>query len=297
MVFIQFDIYPVKQPTLFFDHFSDDALSVESYEYNPRDDVFDVDTWGIKLLFPNNIDVDEVFKNILTLACTLDDVPQIDVQTIEDRDWVGFVHENSKPIQAGPFFIYGSHHKDSDIPADSIPLLVDAATAFGSGEHETTFGCLLAISKLTKNHTFDLPIDVGCGSGILSIALAKILKTTIMAVDCDPESVLVTTQNAERNQCQDHVKAWASHGFDDVPKNMSFDLVVANILANPLIQMAADVNQFAKSGAFIVLSGLLTRQRQMVADAYTNFADVAFVESKNGWDVLVLKKRLMASST
>lgn len=219
----------------------------------------------------------------------------LEISPLPDRDWLAHVYESFPPVIAGSFFIFGSHHEEAP-PPDKIPLKIDAATAFGSGEHDTTKGCLLALEHLHRLHPeYKTGLDMGCGSGILAIAAAKLWPDmSLLAIDIDPEAVHVTNRHLAFNNVTDKIRALAGDGYADpsVQKTGPFDLIVANILAGPLIDFAADLAKHLKNGGICVLSGLLKRQAQDVLAAHTQ-AGLSFESDfpLNDWQTLVLRKK------
>jgi ribosomal protein L11 methyltransferase len=179
-------------------------------------------------------------------------------------------------------------------PAGSVTIEINAATAFGSGEHETTTGCLLTLDTLAKQgRLFRKPLDMGCGSGILAIAIAKTWGIPVAAVDNDPESVRVTANNAILNQCAGLITAYCSEGFSspDIHTAAPFDLIVANILAAPLMAMAESLSNCLAPHGLVILSGLLTRHRQDILHAYAA-QGIRLVSDRtiNDWEALLLTK-------
>lgn len=198
----------------------------------------------------------------------------ITAEKLPEKDWLSHVHENFPPVAAGRFFIYGSHYK-GDVPEEKIPLKIDAATAFGSGEHETTKGCLLALEEMAaespfgKNDSGRRGLDMGCGSGILGIAMQKLWPLIrVTAVDIDPESITVTKRHAKMNGTVLEAMAGSGYATAMACENAPYDIIAANILAGPLIDMAADLAQALRPGGQAVLSGLLARQEKDVAAAH-----------------------------
>lgn len=186
------------------------------------------------------------------------------------KNWLRHVHDNFPPVKTKRFFVHGSHFKDKP-PKGLIPLKIDAATAFGSGEHETTKGCLMALEWLAKEkRVFSNMLDMGCGSGILGIA-AKMLwpKAPVTMVDIDPECILVTKRHAKMNAVK-LAAAEAGDGYKTAScrKNAPYDLVCANILAGPLVDMAPLLKKALEKDGICVLSGLLARQEELVSFAH-----------------------------
>ena len=205
----------------------------------------------------------------------------ISLLTIAEKDWVSESQKLLHPVDAGLFFVYGSHDADK-IPADRISLLVEAGQAFGTGQHETTHGCLLAIGDLSTELGGDkvpkTALDLGCGSGLLALAMSRVWPITIVASDIDPIATETTILNADANQTpvvdlqsgQAGIAALTSDGFEDTALGGAgpYDVIVANILAKPLQDMAPDIVKNLSAGGTLVLSGLLGTQEDAVCAAY-----------------------------
>ena len=188
------------------------------------------------------------------------------LEPLEDRDWVAESQAALPPITAGRFYVYGSHVSDP-LPPSKIPLLIEANIAFGTGRHETTHGCLLAITELDKRGGVDGPIlDLGCGSGILAMAMAALWRRPIVATDLDAPSVRVARENAKLNGLGRYLKTGISDGYHSrlIQREGPYGLIVANILAQPLCDMAMDLQKNLRPGGLAILSGLLTSQERMV---------------------------------
>ncbi|MFA5593072.1 MAG: 50S ribosomal protein L11 methyltransferase [Micavibrio sp.] len=189
----------------------------------------------------------------------------------ENRDWLAESYHALPPFSVGPFFIYGSHYA-GPLPDGEIPLMIEAATAFGSGEHGTTSRCLLAIDHVKKSgFTPKNILDMGCGSGILAIGAAKLWPDIpIEAADNDPECVRVTLRHIEANKAAT-ITAYQSEGYEaqsPVWNNAPFDFIIANILAAPLIDMAQSQAKALADGGYLILSGMLQEQAARVEAAY-----------------------------
>jgi ribosomal protein L11 methyltransferase len=238
-------------------------------------------------------DLKLIERELQTLAALLT-LPEPTIQAcqpVDHQDWLQVCYQQLAPRSVGVFYIYGSHDKDVKVPAGLIPLQIDAATAFGSGEHQTTSGCLTAISDLSRHHQFQKILDMGCGSGILAIAAAKIWPlAAVMAADNDSESVRVTAYNSHLNNVS--IQTLHSEGFANpvIHQHSPYNLVIANILAKPLCLMASDMRQRLVSKGFIILSGLLERQQQEVLSCYQQ-QDLTLVKVYNieNWMTLVLE--------
>ncbi|HLV84292.1 MAG TPA: 50S ribosomal protein L11 methyltransferase [Devosia sp.] len=184
-------------------------------------------------------------------------------------NWVAKSLEGLAPVTAGGFYVYGSH-ESGPVPSGLTAIRIDAAQAFGTGHHETTTGCLEAINLLLKRRKPRHMIDVGTGTGVLAIALAKRTKTPVIASDIDPISVSTTIANAEQNGVGTLIVAVEATGLthSTITQNGPYDLIVANILAGPLMALAPSVGKAAQKGASIVLSGILEHQARGVINAY-----------------------------
>lgn len=197
------------------------------------------------------------------------EMPDFHVEPLEDQDWLAVNRRQFPPVEAGRFFIHGSHF-DGIAPADKVVLQLDAGPAFGSGTHETTRGCLLAIDELLAVRVPARVLDVGCGSGILSLAVAAAAQVPVIASDLDPIAADNTRANAAANNLSAWVAAYAGDGVSvpAIAAAAPFDLILANILAEPLIELAGSLSSLLAPGGRLVLSGLLTRQQDDVMSAY-----------------------------
>lgn len=263
-----------------------------------NEEASDGDNWTISLTTYGEPDLDMIRAQMQTAAEEGDfnDVLQglkLDTEKLPEKDWLRHVHDNFPPVTAGRFFVYGSHYT-GDKPADLVPLCIDAATAFGSGEHETTKACLMAFDRLAEKHKFTNALDMGCGSGILAIGMVKIWPgIRAAAVDIDPESIIVTERHAHMNGAGSLISMQAGDGYAAplARDNAPYDLIAANILAGPLIDMAPNLNDVLLPGGFCVLSGLLGRQEQDVTEAHTKLGLQLVDRIEIGdWRALVLQK-------
>ncbi len=211
------------------------------------------------------------------------------LEKLPRRDWVSINQASFQPLSVGRFFIHGSHYKGR-IPPGRIGLEIDAATAFGTGEHATTRGCLTMLDAVAS-HGPHRVLDMGTGTGILAMAAAKRWRRRVIARDIDPESVRVTAHNIRRNGVASLIAVGRSTGYRErgVMRRRRYDLVLANILAGPLERMAADLRRALAPRGIAVLSGLLAYQEPGVLAAHR----LAGLHLKqriviDGWSTLLL---------
>lgn len=196
-------------------------------------------------------------------------LPEFETEIISSNDWLTENVIKFAPVEVAEFLVYGIHEKDIDTRG-KIGIRVYAATAFGS-EHQTTKGCLQGISDINKMIKPQKVLDVGTGSGILSLAAAKLWQDAkIVAVDIDSESVTVAQQNAVDNDVDKQIEVALSDGYnaDAVRQNAPYDVILANILARPLIEMAPDMAKYLKVGGYAVISGFIEEQIDWVIGAH-----------------------------
>ncbi|HEX3883983.1 MAG TPA: 50S ribosomal protein L11 methyltransferase [Stellaceae bacterium] len=189
-------------------------------------------------------------------------------EPVVERDWLEETKRAFPPLWVGRFLVHGLHWQP---PArdGAIALEIDAASAFGTGEHPSTSGCLLALDQLARGRRFRAPLDIGTGSGILAIGAARRLARRVRASDIDAESVRVARHHVRRNGLAGRVRVECAPGFRSRSlKGRRYDLIFANILARPLAQMARDLSRAIAPGGIAILSGLLTRQEAYVLAAY-----------------------------
>lgn len=208
-------------------------------------------------------------------------------------NWVAKSLEGLAPVIAGGFYVYGSH-ETGPVPHGVTPMRIDAAQAFGTGHHETTTGCLEAIEIVLKRRKPHAMIDVGTGTGVLAIALAKRTRISLLATDIDPIAVKTTVENARYNGVGNLVAAVEATGLNHIAitQNGPYDLIVANILAGPLMALAPGMGRIAERGATVILSGILNHQARGVINAYgrQGFALSQHLIRKD-WSTLILEKR------
>ena len=208
-------------------------------------------------------------------------------------NWVARSLEGLAPVIAGGFYVYGSH-ETGPIPGGLTPMKIDAAQAFGTGHHQTTTGCLEAIDRVLKRRKPRNMLDVGTGTGVLAIALAKRTRRTVLASDIDPISVTTTIDNAAQNGVGQQIIAFQATGLNHaiIAQNAPYDLIVANILAGPLMALAPAMGRAAAPGATVILSGILEHQARGVINAYGRQGMVLTQKlQRKDWTTLMLEKR------
>lgn len=216
----------------------------------------------------------------------------LDVAALPEEDWVAAGYAALKPIAAGRFLLHGSHDRWR-VPAAAMRIEIDAGRAFGTGHHPTTTGTLFTLDRLMRTRRFLRPLDVGTGTGVLAIAMAKALRRPVVATDIDPIAIEVARENARGNGVAGLLRLAVGPGVDTslIRAHARYDLVAANILAEPLRLLAPRLAPLIASGGALVLSGLLPRQREPVVAAYCA-QGMRLVAARvfDGWAVLVLRK-------
>jgi ribosomal protein L11 methyltransferase len=224
--------------------------------------------WDVTLHFAEAPDQTSV-RELVGIAAGGDVAQAITFDTVEAKDWVKVTLDELVPVRAGRFIVHGQHDR-SRISPNKLGIEIEAALAFGTGHHGTTRGCLLLLDDVLKARRPKRVLDLGTGTGVLAIAAAKALRVKVLASDIDPLAVRVARDNARLNGTGDLVETIHATGFSapEFTKHGPFDLVLANILANPLRQMATQMARHLAPSALAILSGLLPHQAQSVIAAY-----------------------------
>jgi ribosomal protein L11 methyltransferase len=215
------------------------------------------------------------------------------IGAVPDKDWLAESRKGLAPIKMGPFFIHGEHDRGK-APKNVIPLEIDAGMAFGTGRHETTSGCVKALLKLSKTMKVKKALDIGTGTGILAFAAHHLFDIPVMAGDNDKDAVRVARENAAINGLKKQIRIVASDGYraKAIRDNGPYDLITANILANPLISLAPDLAKSLAKNGRAILSGLLKTQEKDVLAAHQAVGlELDFRIRQNDWSVLVLKRK------
>jgi ribosomal protein L11 methyltransferase len=250
------------------------------------------DGWRIEAYFSELPDPSELRATLAEVTGLA--VPPIEAEDVPPLNWVAISQAALPPVIAGRFTIHGSHDQER-VGRGPNAILIDAGEAFGTAHHATTYGCLTAIDRLTRRRPFRRVLDLGCGSGVLAIAAARALPgAAIVATDMDPTSVDVARSNMIANTAPGRIGAHVATGLSHpkLRRTAKFDLVVANILAGPLIQLARDIRRIVPARGKLVLSGILIPQAPAVIAAFTaqGFA-LERHDRVTGWSTLTLTKR------
>jgi len=247
--------------------------------------------WDVTVHFAEPPD-QRLVRELVANAAGRDIAEGIVFDTVEAKDWVKASLEDLVPVPAGRFIVHGQHDRDRIAP-NKIGIEIEAALAFGTGHHGTTRGCLLLLDHVLKAWRPRRVLDLGTGTGVLAIAAARALHEKVLASDIDPPSVQVARENARLNVAGHLVQAIRATGFS-APQFVAaapFDLVLANILANPLRQLAAPMARHLAPSALVILSGLLTPQAPSVIAAYRARGLVPVRHLRiEGWSSLLLRK-------
>ena len=224
--------------------------------------------WDVTVHFADTPD-QNLMRELVTNAASAEIAATLAFDTMEAEDWVKASLEDLVPVPAGRFVVHGAHDR-ARVPPNKLGIEIEAALAFGTGHHGTTRGCLLLLDLVLKRDRPRRVLDLGTGTGVLGIAAAKALKIGVLASDIDAPSVTVARENARLNEAGDLVQVIRATGFSapEFSRRGPFDLVLANILANPLRQLATPMAKHLAPSALVILSGLLTHQAPSVIAAY-----------------------------
>jgi ribosomal protein L11 methyltransferase len=247
--------------------------------------------WDVTFYFAAAPD-EAAIRELVALAAGDQAAHALRFDTVEAKDWVKATLDELVPVHAGRFVVHGQHDR-ARVAANKLGIEIEAALAFGTGHHGTTRGCLLLLGHVLKAHRPRRVLDLGTGTGVLAIAAAKALRDRVLASDIDAPSVRVAAENARLNGVGQFVEVTWSNGFSAarLRQRRPFDLVLANILANPLRQMATPMSEHLTRGARVILSGLLSAQAPAVIAAYRARGLVLERHIRlEGWSSLLLYK-------
>ncbi len=243
--------------------------------------------WLIEALYADEPDAAD-----LAPLLSASDASDIQIEKVPDVDWVAENQRTFQPLRVGRFLV-ADHQHMNEIGSGETLILVDAGAAFGTGHHGTTLGCLEALVALAKLDRPNRILDLGTGSGILAIASAKLWRAPVLATDLDPVAVCVATENARVNDVASLIRTARANGFRHrvIMQSAPFDLIVANILARPLCQLAAAFPRHLSSRGQVILSGLVIDQEPMVLSAFRSAG--LFLDSRirsEEWSTLILSR-------
>ncbi len=264
--------------------FDELAVAVSAFETAPEE-------WRLEAYPRASVLTAELAARLaLAAAAAGGDLAEIAEERLLDRDWLTENQLAFPPLRIGRFFVHGSHYR-GNAPVGAIGIVLDAATAFGTGEHPSTRGCLIALQALARQRRIAAPLDIGTGTGILSIAAAKLLRRKVRASDIDPGSVAVARHNIARNGVASLVRVRRAPGYRGRGlRRQRHDLILSNILARPLALLAADLTCALAPSGRAVLSGLLRRQEPIVLAPHRGLGVV--LERRiliDGWSTLILR--------
>jgi ribosomal protein L11 methyltransferase len=247
--------------------------------------------WDVTVYFAVQPDETAV-RALVELASDAATAAAVAFDRVEARDWVKSSLEGLVPVTAGRFIVHGQHDR-ARVPVHAIGIEIEAALAFGTGHHGTTRGCLMLLDEVLRSRWPRRPLDLGTGTGVLAIAAAKALRQPVLASDIDRRSAMVARDNARANGVGDFVEAIHAPGFASpkIRARAPFDLVMANILANPLRRLATPMTRHLAPSALVILSGLLPHQANAVIAAYRS-AGLILVKrlQLDGWTSLLMRK-------
>jgi ribosomal protein L11 methyltransferase len=265
--------------------FEDEGLPVGVLEIDEAEDIQELSVYCER-------DPEEIVDRAEQVLRSLGIAGDFDRESLPDIDWVTKSLEGLKPVRAGRFLVHGSHDRDKRRIGD-IAIEIEAGLAFGTGHHGTTAGCLEMIDRVVRREHPRNALDLGAGSAVLAIGLAKLAHIPVLATDIDPVATRVAADNARLNGISAYIATRTAPGFHHpaFAANAPFDLIVANILARPLMRLAPQMVRFVAPGGSIILSGILERQRDAVVSAYIGqrFRHVSTLR-REGWVTIHLKR-------
>ncbi|RWA71118.1 50S ribosomal protein L11 methyltransferase [Mesorhizobium sp.] len=265
--------------------FEDEGLPLAVLEVDEANDIHEVSLYA-------DGDVEAIEARINDILAGLALPKPVEREALPDIDWVARSLEGLKPVRAGRFFVHGAHDRGRRHSSD-LAVEIEAGLAFGTGHHGTTAGCLEMLEQVVLRERPRNALDLGTGSAVLAIALAKLAHIPVLATDIDPIAVRVAAANARLNHVKALVETVTAPGFHHpiFARRAPFDLIVANILARPLMRLAPEMAKHIKLGGSLVLSGILDRQRDAVISAYVgqSFRHVR-TSHREGWVTIHLKR-------
>ncbi|MGQ3209767.1 MAG: 50S ribosomal protein L11 methyltransferase [Shinella sp.] len=273
--------------SLMSDAFEEEGYAIATMEVDEKNDIWEASVYMFRQ------DEAEIHDRFAALLAT--DFPNAEIQreVLPDIDWIAKSLEGLKPVRAGRFIVHGSHDRGTARPGE-IAIEIEAGQAFGTGHHGTTAGCLEVIFSVMRSRRVKRVLDLGTGSGVLAIAARKLAPARVLATDIDPIATRVARENVRLNGIAAGVTLETAPGFHSTAfrRHGPFDLIIANILARPLMRMAPQLAAQLAPGGDVILSGILASQRWKVLAAY-NGAGLRHVHTiwRNGWVTIHLDNR------
>ena len=266
--------------------FGEEDFAIATTEIDEKKDIWEASVYMMRE------DEDEVRVRVEQALSVNFPTMTLEREVIPDVDWVAKSLEGLKPVRAGRFLVHGSHDRDK-VRSGDIAIEIDAGQAFGTGHHGTTAGCLEVIDRVVRSRRVLNALDLGTGSGVLAIAVRKLKNIPVLATDIDPIATRVAAENVRRNGIASGIVTETAPGFHSTAfsNHGPFDLIIANILARPLIKMAPQLVTHLAPGGSVILSGILAAQRWKVLAAY-NGAHMRHVRTiwRNGWVTIHLDR-------
>jgi ribosomal protein L11 methyltransferase len=273
--------------SLMTDAFEDEGYAIATMEIDEKNDVWEASVYMFR---PDEAEIRDRFAALL--AADFPDAP-IEREELPDIDWIAKSLEGLKPVRAGRFVVHGSHDRGT-ARSGEIAIEIDAGQAFGTGHHGTTAGCLEVIFNVMRARKVKRVLDLGTGSGVLAIAARKLAPAEVLATDIDPVATRVARENVRLNGIASGIALETAPGFHSTAfgRHGPFDLIIANILARPLMRMAPQLAAQLAPGGDVILSGILASQRWKVLAAY-NGVGLSHVRTlwREGWVTIHLDNR------
>ncbi|MCP8893797.1 50S ribosomal protein L11 methyltransferase [Shinella daejeonensis] len=268
------------------DAFEEEGYAIATMEVDEKNDVWEA---SVYLMTSEAEAIGERFAALLAAP-----FPGLSIEreVLPDVDWIALSLEGLKPVRAGRFVVHGSHDRGA-VRAGEIAIEIDAGQAFGTGHHGTTAGCLEMIAGVLRSRKIRRVLDLGTGSGVLAIAARKFAPVRVLATDIDPVATKVARENVRLNGITSDITLETAPGFHSTAfrRHGPFDLIIANILARPLMRMAPRLAAELAPGGHVILSGILAEQRWKVLAAY-NGAGLRHVRTiwRDGWVTIHLDR-------
>ncbi|MCV0397864.1 MAG: 50S ribosomal protein L11 methyltransferase [Rhizobiaceae bacterium] len=261
--------------------FEDDGFALDRNEVDEDAEIDEV-----------SLDADEGQHMLSRIRAALPAAREIGTEPVPEIDWVAASLTALKPVRAGRFLVHGAHDRAARRAGD-VAIEIEAGLAFGTGHHGTTAGCLMMLGDILRRERPRSALDLGAGSAVLAIAVARLARIPVLATDIDPVATRVAAENARHNGVGSLVATATATGFRHatIAGNAPYDLIVANILARPLMALAPDMARHVAPDGSVVLSGILDRQRNAVLAAYVGqrFRHMRTIRL-GGWSTLHLKR-------